>query len=183
MEFPFELVFDYFAKPLDGKVVPEHGWPPALYLVFLAGGAVDHVEPLPVAHLFGSNQGKAQLGAGIRRVLADLPATACLVLTSEAWQKTVQVVPGAPPRDRTHSLEGDPEAQDILTFQLYHHTGQQTGALPIGPGRVVAYRPLDMNLTSAGGRLSLRPDANPEQEVQDAQSMAAAAVKRAAGKV
>lgn len=184
MEFPFELVFDHFAKRLDGRVVLEGSWEPTLYLVFLPGGDIDHVEALPVAQFFESNQGKAQLGARIRRVLADLPATACLVLTSEAWQRTVQVVPGMPSRhDRSKSLEHDPEAQDILTFQLYHRTGQRTGALPIGPGRVVSYQPLDMDVVSAGGRLSLRPGANPEQDVQAAQAMADAALKQASGKV
>lgn len=183
MEFPFEKVFDHFAKPLDGKVVGEDQWKPSMYCVYLAGGEVAGIEELPVAQFFGSNQGKAALGGVIRTILGYLPSAACLVLTSEAWLKREVLAPGALRHDRSRSLEHDPAAQVALMFHLYHRSGQQVGWLPLGPGRVLAYQPLNLDMITGGGRLTLQPDRDVEQEAIASGTMADAAVKHAARNV
>lgn len=159
--FPYEVVYDYFAKPLAGSTLAADTWEPRMYAVFAKDGAVAIVEKLPVAPLFTSVKGKSVLGGVIRMMLKQLPPDSCLVLMSESWIKTVDASK-AGQHERSKSLEHDPDATEAIAIMLYGPgDAMKAGHLPIGAGRVVRYQPLIPGQAESGGRLSPQPEGDP----------------------
>jgi hypothetical protein len=89
--FPFEAVYEYFARPLVTLGLDEIMFQPKMFTVTVEGEKVVRVAPLPdVGRFFESGGGKDALGDFVRTVMAvvdDMPV--CLVLMSEAWYKTI----------------------------------------------------------------------------------------------
>lgn len=157
---PYALVYEHFARPLDGRQLEADTWEPRMYAVLTQNGAVAEVDELPAAPLFGSNKGKAVLGEIIRKMLQQLPSGACLVLMAESWIKHVKLSKAAE-HDRRKSLEHDPDAIEAIAIMLYGPDGtMRTGHLPIGPDRVVRYAPLAPAPSDVGGRLTPQPDSD-----------------------
>lgn len=150
--YPFAAVYDYFAKTMVERGLLTDPLLPAMFLVGTKNGEVDLVESLPVAHLFGSNGGKEHLGQILRAMMPKLPPFCCMVVISEAWQKTT-------PHDapRPQDLSDDPDAVEVVVIMLHRGDETVTGALPIGPGRTLRYAPLTDDVESLGGRLTVGP--------------------------
>jgi len=166
--FPFEAVYERLARELIGKGLPKGDLPPVILTVVVEGEHVVHVDPFPIAQMMTSPAGSRAVGALLQRYVPDLPPNACAVLISEAYVRSVAADPNAVqgeirkqagiPRDLKH----DPQAREVVVIQLYRPGQQRTGSLPILPGRVLEYAPLEPETAVHAGRLS--PDTRPQAD-------------------
>jgi len=162
--FPYEVVYEHFARrALEVGLPPNAEHPPMLLLVKVAGDKLVDIETFPDASVFfvTGERGKAILGRFLRGVVPTLPSDVCLVLISEAYTRKMVAEPGdSPEKIRAQApadLSQDPEAIEVLSFQIYRPGAQRVGYLPIGPGRTLQYKPLEDPHAAIHGRLAAEP--------------------------
>lgn len=154
--FPWEFIYDAFAKPIAKQGLDKEDMTPKLFAVHVEDGAIVGLQPLPVAQFFSGPNGKDLLGGIIRSALdtVDDDAPFCLVMLSEAYMRHVDL-----PTDeeaekiQNSSLKDDPKATECVYINIMRKHENRIGALPIMPDRSVKYAPL-MHVGSSSGRFS-----------------------------
>jgi hypothetical protein len=164
VNFPYPEVYEFFARPLiqtglDPEPTSE------LYVVRTDGTKITELIPLPVAHYFADNEGKAHLGRDIQHMLGLLPPDFGMVLIHEVWTKTLSL---DETRDRPASLENAPGAIEAVAIFLYHGDELRLGTLPIAKDRSVSYCPLNPPALSLAGRLTANADDELEHAIEAA---------------
>lgn len=175
-DFPFDAVYDHFARRLVATKLRDEMLEPCLFSVVVTDGEII-VRPYPsIASFFTSASGKAALGEVIREVTMALRDDMCLVMVSEAWAKAVPLS-HSDQHDRRHELGSDPDANEVIVIFIYRPDAMRTGYMSIGPKRSVTYQPLNADEQRYGGRMTLAPDVDPVKEVQEAVAKAAEVIK------
>ncbi len=161
MEFPFQTVYDHFARPIVTMGLKEKMFDPRMFLAFMRGNEIDRITELPhIERFFGSEGGKDTLGMFVRTSMAMVgDMEICMVLMSEAWYKVIPNSDNKPLKDvrPRGSIANDPDSQECIMITIYRPEGTRMGTLYINPDRSLTYSPLHKS-TSIGGRLSTHPD-------------------------
>jgi hypothetical protein len=175
LEFPYEKVYEFFARGLTGTIVKENPFAAMFYGVAIVDGEVNTNGGMSIQDYFSSAAGQAAFGEELREMLPSLTPRFGLVVIAESWIKMTDLE-GARRRDRTRSLEHDPDAIEALVIMIYGPGGEmRKGTLPISRGREVAYQAIEAAGGLSGGRLSPNPHSNPVDVVDTA----AAAIRKA----
>lgn len=141
--FPFEAVYDYFAKPIVEQGIGDGIFGPLFVTVGVEDGEVVHAMPYPealIGKFFENGAGKEAFGRVITKALEKIAdETFCLVLAMESYYKKQNK---ETPRDMTKSLADDQDAEEGILIVVYRPEGSRAGMLPILAGRKVEYSPL-----------------------------------------
>jgi hypothetical protein len=164
-DFPFERIYNHFAKPLaDRGKLQTDMLPP-----FFAVVRINEEDKLEVTELddigrfFEGPGGTTALGDFIRMVvpaMGDQPV--CLVLITEAYyleqKKEGGTLEDALKARGTGRLKDNPESKECVMIKIYRPEGGASGMMEIKPGRIVEYAPMWPKDADIGGNLSLTPD-------------------------
>jgi hypothetical protein len=162
-DFPFEAVYDHFAKPLVEMGLKDYEMlPPLMASVLAVDGKLAAVDVLPmeiIGKLFQSDSGKDRLGLFIRMAVSALPNDSCLVLMTEAYMRETKLKEELKAM-REAGLKDDPKSVEVVMIKVFTKDKSRVGMLRINADRSLEYGPLQA-WESAGGRLST------EQELDD----------------
>lgn len=158
--FPWDAVYDHFAKPLVEMGLKDYKMlPPMMASVFTSDGEVTGVHVLPmeaIGKFFASASGKDRLGEFIRMSLTTIPDGGCLVLVTEAYRRETKLKEELEEMNRV-GLKDDPKAIEVVMIKLFMKDESRVGMLRINADRSLEYGGLE-DWKSAGGRLSINPN-------------------------
>lgn len=157
-EFPFDIVYDYFAKPIVKSGLDSGMFEPKGYLVEVQEGTVYMAKPLPqyaVNSFFSSNAGKNALKDFLHIAMGAVGYQPyCVVLVAESYYKKIDnPTPEQIEEGNRGSLADDPLAEDAIMIAIHRPEAAMMGMLPIMANRTVKFEPL-MTEGKLTGRLS-----------------------------
>lgn len=145
MAFDFEAVYDFFAKPMDGRHLKDPASDPVLMKLKTKNGKVllgAVAPPILVLQYLAMSDGQAKLKELISNSIVEEDENFCMLLAYEGRLKLFQ---GGKMSDYAPMLEkrltNDPAAEHVLMIQIFHQSGSYTGFLPVDANRVVSYAP------------------------------------------
>lgn len=145
MSFPFQQLYDFFTKSLDGRTLKGPVSDPIFMRIKVKNGIPFNAEVAPTTFVLPflvMQDGQQNLQKVIGEVIAGQDDSFCLVLAHEGH---VKLFPDEMKDDLTPMLDKglmlDPTAQHVLLVRLFHRTGTFSGFLPIDKNRVAHYAP------------------------------------------
>lgn len=146
MAFPFEEVYDFFARPMDGKTLKSPVSDPVLMkLRFVNGKPVEAslAPPLFVLLYLAEDGGQEKLSKLINASIENEDDSFCTVLYHEGHVKLLKedIPEAVRPALLEKGLSNDPSAQHVLFMRIFHRTGLYAGFLPVDKNRRVKYVP------------------------------------------
>lgn len=144
MTFPFETLYDFFAKPMAGKILKSPVSDPILMQLQVRNGrpVVGAMAPTMMVLLYLVDpDGQKKLLELINTTIASADDSFCMILAHEGHIKLFQ---GSTTEELTPMLDkglsNDPTAQHVLMVRIFHRTGVYSGFLPIDENRRVQYK-------------------------------------------
>lgn len=153
-EFPFEMVYDHFAKKLVAEGLKEEMMAPMGVFVGIESHEIGSIEAVPselMNHFFDSVHGKEALSRFIAFIMEQAPENGCFVMISEAYYRKKDK-PRAEEIKKisSSSLADDPEADECVLIVIHRPEGPEVGMLPIMADRSLKYQPLVENAKFSG---------------------------------
>lgn len=152
-DFPWNYVYDIFAKPVVEKGLPAETMIPKMFVVYVEGERIKRMHEVPVAQFFIGTDGKSELSSIIRLSLEciDESMPFCIVLLSEAYMRvTVKTTDEELKEIEEKGLENDPRATECVFINIIRKHENRYGSLPIMPDRSVKYSTLQSGGVSSG---------------------------------
>lgn len=145
MTFPFKDLYEYFAKPFDGRKLKVPCSDPVLMKLKTKNGrpVEGAVAPphLILPYLVIPN-GQALLQKLIDDSIEKEDDSFCMILAHEGHIKLLpQLDMNASESLLDKGLSNDPNAQHVLMVRIFHRTSVYSGFLPIDANRCVKYAP------------------------------------------
>lgn len=159
-DFPFEQVYEHFARRLVQVGLDPHTMPPILAVGRVDGTTLERVEVFPtelVAPMFKSAQSKRMLKDLIDMALSGFPdENSFLIVMSEAFRRITRSAEVAAELSKT-GIQNDPEADEVVMIAIYTRTGNRFGYLPIKADRSLEFEPL-LAVEILSGNLAVHAD-------------------------